>query len=142
MYEGIHIHVIRVVFSPMSTKILMRFQDVRRNRFHLHTIEDDLQELLHILSHDGCSIEDISTYTFGLYIISLIYSLKGEITVSCVNRWHERIRHLEGLTMRRIIPNTKGHEIQALIFLKGMKPCEFYTLEKKLSLDLIDEITP
>ena len=85
----------------------MNFQDIRRKGFHLRTTEEDNQELLQILDREGCPIENIPTYSLGMYIVPLICLSEGEDVVFCVNTWHERMGHPGASMMRRIILTTK-----------------------------------
>ena len=97
------------------------------------TTKEDNQELLQILDREGCPIENIPAYSSCMYIVPLICSSEGEDAAFCVNTWHERMGHPGVSMMRRIIPSTKGHNLQVSNLLKGMKPCEFCALGEKFS---------
>ena len=133
MPRGTYIRISRVVYLPTSIRNLLSFQNIRRNGFHLRTAEEDNKKLLQILDREGCSIENIPAYSSGMYIVLFIYSSEGEDAAFCVNTWHECMGHLGVSMMRRIIPSTKGHNLQVSNLLKGMKPCKFCALGKFVS---------
>ena len=114
------------MFSSKSPRNLLSFKDIRRNGYHVETINEMNVEYLgitKIVSDQKYVLEKLSTLSSGLYYAK-ISTIEAH---SIVNQkftdlktfvlWHDRIGHPGSIMMRRIIENSNGHPLKNLKIL-------------------------
>ena len=72
--QGTTIHIKSAVYAPNATRNLISFRDIRENGYHIHTSQDQNQEVIHIVTNtsDGMLIkETLFAYPLGFYVTQL-----------------------------------------------------------------------
>ena len=112
---------------PDSTRTLLSYKDIHRNGFHIKTHNDNKDEYLFITKNDGYNkqlLEKISSLSTGLYFtyIKPVQHVAYKIifqNLDIFKTWHDRLGHPGIGTMRKIISNSNGHELNIAKFPKS-----------------------
>ena len=102
-------------------KKLLSFKDIRRNGYHIETMNEDNVKYLYItsiISGQKLIMEKLLAFSFRLYhtIIKLIESYVvmnqkfNDLKVFVL--WHDRLGHLGSSMMCRIIEHSHGHPLK------------------------------
>ena len=121
--KGTKLVIEDALFSSKSPRNLLSFKDIRRNGYHVETINEMNVEYLgitKIVSDQNYVLEKLSTLSSGLYYAK-ISTIEAH---SIVNQkftdlktfvlWHDRIGHPGSIMMTRIIENSNGHPLKNL----------------------------
>ena len=124
--KGTKLIIDNALFSSKSRRNLLSFIDIRRNGYHVETIDEMNREYLCItknISGQKCIVEKLPTLSSGLYY-SKISTVEAH---SIVNQkftdsntfvlWHGRLGHPGSIMMRRITENSSGHPLKNLKIL-------------------------
>ena len=108
------------IHSNKSSRNLLSFKDIRRNGYHIETMNRDANEYLLITSiifGQKCILEQLSSISCGLYQTT-IRSIESYAVMNqkfndsnAFLLWHERLGHPEISMMRRIVQNSNGHPL-------------------------------
>ena len=119
--KGTRFHINDALYSSKSTRNLFSFKDIRRNRYHIETINGGNKECLYITSivyDKKLVVEILSAFSTGLYHIT-IKSIELYVVVNqkfndpkTFVLWHDMLGHPGSSMMRRIIENSQGHELK------------------------------
>lgn len=119
--NGTKLTIDNALYSSKSRRNLISFIDVRRNGYHLETVEKDQKEYIY-LTVKRCGkkhvCEILPAYSSGLYRmdiqpveINLISNQKLDDKI-LLTLWHDRLGHPGTGMMHRIIENSNGHPIK------------------------------
>ena len=109
------------LYSSRSRRNLLSFKDIRKNGYHLETINENSTEFICITSNTSgrrLILEKLSTLLSGLYytIIKAIesYAVSNQkfVDPKAFMLWHDRLGHPRSTIIRRIIENSHGHTLQ------------------------------
>ena len=119
--KGTRFHINDALYSSKSTRNLLSFKDICRNGYHIETMNDGNKECLYItsiVSGKKLVIETLLAFFTGLYHTP-INPIESYVVVSqkfndskTFVLWHDRLGHPGSSMMRRIIENSKGHELK------------------------------
>ena len=129
--NGTRFHINDALYSSKSTKNFLSFKDIRKNGYHIETMNEDNKESLYITSiiyGKKILAEKLSAFSSGLYHTTIkpieSYAVMNQkfndpkiFTLS-----HNKPGHLGSPMMRRIIEQSHGH---ALKNQKILLPNEF-----------------
>ena len=126
-------HINDVLYSSKSTRILFSFKDIRRNGYHIETMNEVSKECHYITSivyGKKLIVEKLSAFSSKLYHIA-INSIESYVVMN--NKfndpktfilWHDRLGHPRSSMMRRIIEHSHGHPLNNQNMLLANKyPC-------------------
>ena len=68
--KGTRFHINDALYSIKSTRNFLSFKDIRRNEYHIETMNDDNKEFLYITSivyGKKLVVETLSAFSTGLY---------------------------------------------------------------------------
>ena len=68
--KGTRFHINDALYSSKSTRNFLSFKDIRRNEYHIETMNDDNEEFLYITSivyGKKLVVETLSAFSTGLY---------------------------------------------------------------------------
>jgi hypothetical protein len=124
---GTQVTIENALLYPDSTRILLSYRDIRKNRLHVITHEENNEEFLHIIKKnrdDHDILERIPSVPSGLYYayIKLVSHVTYNVifqNVDVFTTWHERLGHPRVGMMRKIIGNSSGHNLNSVKFLKS-----------------------
>ena len=133
LLKGTRFHINDALYSSKSTRILLSFKDIRRNEYHIETMNDGNKECLYITSivyGKKLDVETLLAFSTGLYHTT-IKPIESYVVVNqkfndpkTFILWHDRLGHLGSSMMRRIIENSQGHELKnQKILLSHEYPC-------------------
>lgn len=108
------------MFSSKSPRNLLSFKDIRRNGYHVETINEMNVEYLgitKIVSDQKYVLEKLSTLSSGLYYAKISIVNHKFTDLKTFVLWHDRIGHLGSIMMRRNIENSNGHPLKNLKIL-------------------------
>ena len=131
--KGTRFHINNALYSSKSTRNLLSFKDIRRNGYHIETMNDGNKECLYInsiVSGKKLVVETLSAFSTGLYHTT-INPIESYVVVNqkfndlkTFVLWHDRLGHPGSSMMRRIIKNSQGHELKnQKILLSHEYPC-------------------
>ena len=122
LHGGTRMHIDDALYSTKSHRNLLSYKDIRRNGYHIETIEEENKEYIAITSMvDGnkCYLEKLPSISSGLYytFISTIES-HSIINSKFMDRdrfvvWHNRLGHPGTIMMRKILENSLGHSLMS-----------------------------
>ena len=133
--NGTKFHINDALYSSKSTRNLLSFKDIRRNCYHIETMNEGDTECLYITSivYDKKLImQKLSAFSFGLYRINInIKSIESYIVVNqkfndpkTFVLWHDKLGHPGSSMMRRIMEHSHGHPLKnQKILLPNEYPC-------------------
>ena len=111
-------HIEDALYSNKSSRNLLSFKDIRRNGYHIETMNHDENEYLLITSiiyGQKCILEQLSSLSCGLYQTTIRSIESYDVMNQKFNDsnafllWHERLGHPGISMMRRIVQNSNGH---------------------------------
>ena len=120
--NGTKIHINDALYLAKSNRNLLSFNDIRRNEYHIETMNNGSNEYLLITSiifENKHILEKLSSYSYGLYqtIIKPIesYAIMNQkfYASKTFMIWHEHLGHPGLSMMRRIINNSFGHPLKS-----------------------------
>jgi hypothetical protein len=124
---GTQVTIENVLLYPDSTHTLLSYRDIRKNRLHVITHEENNEEFLHIIKKNGDDhniLERILFLPSGLYytyikpLPHVAYKVIFQ-NIDAFTIWHERLGHPGVGMMRKIIGNSSGHNLNLAKFLKS-----------------------
>ena len=108
--------------SRKFTRNLLNFKDIRRNGYHIETMNESSKKCLSIISivfDKKLIMEKLSTFFSGLYRTN-IKSIESYVVVNhkfnipkTFIRWLDRLGHLRFSMMQRIIEHSHGHLLKS-----------------------------
>jgi hypothetical protein len=118
-HMGTQITIKNVLLYPNSTRTLLSYRDIRKNRLHIVTHEENNKESLLITKINGDSydiLERIHFLSSGLYYtyIKLVPHVVYKVifqNVDAIEIWHDRLGHPGVGMMRKIIGNCTGYNL-------------------------------
>ena len=139
---GTQIMMDDALLYPDSTRTLLNFRDVRKNGFHAETHMDNKEEFLLFTKLTGYGkqiCEKISSLQTGLYFtyIKPIEHVAYKIIFQDVDtlwNWHDRLGHPKIGTMKKIIGNSIGHDMENAKFPQNKDLCCTACATRKLIL--------
>ena len=131
--KGTRFHINDALYTSKSTRNLLSFRDIRRNGYHIETMNDGNKECLYItsiVSGKKLVVETLLAFSTGLYHTT-IKLIESYVVVNqkfndpkTFVLWHDRLGHPRSSMMRRIIENSQGHELKnQKILLSHEYPC-------------------
>jgi hypothetical protein len=121
---GTQVTIENALFYPDSTRTLLSYRDIHKNRLYVITHEENNEEFLHIIkkNRDGHDIQErITSLPSGLYYAyikpvphvayKVIFRNVGRFTTS-----HECLGHPGVGMMKKIIGNNTGHNLNSAKF--------------------------
>ncbi|PIM98031.1 hypothetical protein CDL12_29492 [Handroanthus impetiginosus] len=134
--EGTKLVIDNAIFSSKSRRNLLSFKDIRRNGYHIETMNDSNVEYLCIIINQRV-IEKFFSFSSGIYYTKIyaieMHHLVNQKFIDSKNFiiWHDRSGHPESIMMRRIIENSHGHSLKNQRVLKSNEfTCVAYSQEK------------
>ena len=124
--KGTKLDIHNALYSPKSKRNLLGFKDIRRNNFHIETMDENNVEYLYITSNMSGKkkiLEKLPAFSSGLYYTTIksmeIYTvIKDKLyDPKSFILWHDRLGHPGSTMMRRIIENSHGHPLKDLKIL-------------------------
>ena len=132
--NGTRYHINDALYSRKSTKNLLSFKDIRKNRYHIETMNKGNKESLYITSiiyGEKIVAEKLLTFSSELYhtTIKLIesYAIMNQKfnDLKIFTLWHNKLGHLGSSMMQRIIEQSHGHPLKnQKIFLPNKLSCD------------------
>ena len=111
LMKGTKLQIEDALYSNKSSKNLLSFKDIRRNGYHIETMNHDANEYLlitSIISGKKCILEQLPSLSCGLYQTT-IRSIESYVVMNqkfndsnAFLLWHEQLGH-PGISMRRRI---------------------------------------
>ena len=122
-----------LLYSNKFTRNLLNFKDIRRNGYHIETMNESSKKCLCIISivfDKKLIMEKLSTFFSGLYHTN-IKPIESYVVVNhkfnnlkTFIHWHHRLGHLRSSMMQRIIEHSHGHLLKNhKILLPNEYPC-------------------
>ena len=114
-------HINDVVYSSKSKRNLLGFKDIRRNGYHIETMNEDNVEYLYITSiifGKKLIMEKLSAFSFRLYhttikpIESYVLMNHKFNNPKVFVLWHDKLGHLGSSMMCQIIEHSHGHPVK------------------------------
>ena len=118
--KGTKLQIEDALYSNKSSRNLLGFKDIRRNRYHIETMNHDANEYLLITSiiyGQKCILEQLPSLSYGLYQTTIrsieFYAVMNQKfnDSNAFLLWHERLRHPRISMMRYIVQNSNGHPL-------------------------------
>jgi hypothetical protein len=112
---------------PDSTRTLLSYRDISKNRLHVITHEKNNEEFLHVIKKNGDShdiLKRMHSLPSGLYYtyIKLVPHVAYKVifqNIDAFTIWHERIGHPGVGMMCKIIDNSSDHNLNSVKFPKS-----------------------
>ena len=117
--NGTQVTIENALLYPDSLRTLISFRDIRKNGFHIETIEDNNEEFLLFTKDYGYGkqvLEKIPSLSSGLYytyikpVEHVAYKVIFQ-NVDAFQTWHDRLGHPGIGMMRKITSNSIGHNL-------------------------------
>ena len=126
-------HINDALYSNKFIRNLLSFKDIRRNGYHIETMNDGNKECLYITSivyDKKLVVKALLAFSTGLYHTT-IKPIESYVVVNqkfndpkTFVLWHDRLGHPGSSMMRRIIENSQEHELKnQKILLSHEYPC-------------------
>jgi len=138
--KGTKLIIDDALYSSRSRRNLLSFKDIRKNGYHIETINEINCEYLHITSiknNQKIIMENMQAMSSGLYgtyistIESNMVTNQKLVDPKLFTLWHDRLGHPENIMTRRIIESANGHPLKDLkILLSKDMTCEACSLGK------------
>ena len=110
--NGTRFHINDALYSSKSRRNLLSFKDIRRNGYHIETMNEGNKECLYItsiISGKKIVAEKLLAFSSGLYHTT-IKSIESNVVMNqkfndpkIFNLWHDRLGHPGSSMIRRII---------------------------------------
>ena len=129
--NGIRFHINDALYSNKSRRNLLNFKDIRRNGYHIKTMNEDNVKYLYItsiISSQKLIIEKLLAFSSRLYHSTIKPIESYFIMNQKFNNpkvfvfWHERLGHLGFSMMRQIIKHSHWLPLKNL---KSLLPNEY-----------------
>ncbi|CAN1314424.1 hypothetical protein LINPERPRIM_LOCUS29329 [Linum perenne] len=114
LHGGTKMHIEVALYSTKSCRNLLSYKDIRRNGYHIETMEEDDKEYLvitSIISGNKNIHERLPVISSGLYY-TFISTIESHATINSklMNHekfvvWHNRLGHPGSIMMRKILEN-------------------------------------
>ena len=148
--NGTRFHINDALYSSKSRRNLLSFKDIRRNGYHIETMNEGNNECLYItsiISGKKIVTEKLSAFSSGLYHTT-IKSIESNVVVNqkfnnpkIFNLWHDRLGHPESSMIRRIIEHSNEHPLKnQKILLPNELACEACSQGKLIVRPSINKI--
>ena len=131
--NGTRFHINDVLYSSKSTRNLLSFKDIRRNGYHIETLNERNVECLYItfiVYSKKLIMEKLSAFSYGLYHTNIKHIESYVVVNQKFNDlktfvlWHDMLGHPRSSMMRRIIEHSHGHLLKnQKIILPNEYPC-------------------
>ena len=119
--NGTRFHINDSLYSSKSRRNLLSFKDIRRNGYHIETMNEDNIKYLYItsfISGHKIIMEKLPVFSFGLYQTTIkpiesyvvVNQKFNDLKVFVI--WHDRLGHLGSSMMHRIIEHSYGHPLK------------------------------
>ena len=118
--KGSKLQIEDAIYSNKSSRNLLSFKDIRRNGYHIETMNRDVNEYLlitSVISGKKCILEQLPSLSCWLYQTTI----KSIESYAIMNQkfndsnafllWHERLGHPGISMMCRIVQNSNGHPL-------------------------------
>ena len=118
--KGTKFQIEDAIYSNKSSRNLLSFKDIRRNGYHIETMNHDENEYLlitFIISGQKCILEQLLSLSCGLYQTTIRSIESYDVMNQKFNDsnafllWHERLGHPGISMMHRIVQNSNGHPL-------------------------------
>src|ERR1044072_1564660 len=125
--RGTQLSIENALYSSRAHRNLLSFKDIRRNGYHIETLNEENVEYLcitRVISRRKCTLEKLLAFSSGLYCTSISLT---EINVTVNQKftdfsiWHDRLGHPGSIMMRNIITNSCGHPLKSQQILQSNK---------------------
>ena len=120
LLKGTKLQIENALYCNKSSRNLLSFKDIRRNGYHIETMNHDANEYLlitSIISGKKFILEQLSSLSCGLYQTT-IRSIESYTVMNqkfndsnAFLLWHKQLDHPGISMMRRIIQNCNGHPL-------------------------------
>ena len=148
--NGTRFHINDALYSSKSRRNLLSFKHIRRNGYHIETMNEGNKECLYItsiISGKKIVVEKLSAFSSGLYH-TIIKSIESNIVVNqkfndpkIFNLWHYKLGHPGSSMIRRIIEHSNGHPLKnQKILLPNELSCEACSQDKLIVILSINKI--
>ncbi|KAJ9556932.1 hypothetical protein OSB04_011546 [Centaurea solstitialis] len=118
---GTNLKIENALYSPKSQRNLLNFKDIRKNGYHIETMDEGESEyplITNISSGKKNVLEKLSMYSSGLYYTK-ISAIETNMVINqkFMDRenfilWHDRLGHPGSVMMRKIIEQSCGHPLE------------------------------
>ncbi|KAJ9561391.1 hypothetical protein OSB04_006551 [Centaurea solstitialis] len=118
---GTNLKIENALYSPKSQRNLLNFKDIRKNGYHIETMDEGESEYLlitNISSGKKNVLEKLSMYSSGLYYTK-ISAIETNMVINqkFMDRenfilWHDRLGHPGSVMMRKIIEQSCGYPLE------------------------------
>jgi hypothetical protein len=113
---GTQIDIEEALLYPDSTCTLLSYRDIRKNKIHVETHEENNEFLLLTkdVGYDKQTLIKVPSLPYGLYytyikpVPHVAYKVIFQ-NVDAFKTWHERLGHRGIGMMRKIMSNSSGH---------------------------------
>jgi hypothetical protein len=124
---GTPVTIENALLYPDSTRTLLSYRDIHKNKLHVITHEENNKEFIHIIKKNGDvhdilkRIPSLSSGLYYTYIKPLLHVAYNVIfqNVYAFSTWHERLGHPGVGMMRKIIGNSSDHNLNSAKFPKS-----------------------
>ena len=148
--NGTRFHINDALYSSKSRRNLPSFKDIRRNGYHIETMNEGNKECLYItsiISGKKIVAEKLLAFSSGLYHTT-IKSIESNVVVNqkfnnpkIFNFWHDRLGHPGSSIIRRIIEHSNEHPLKnQKILLPNELSCEACSQGKLIVRPSINKI--
>ena len=124
MHNGTKFQIDDALYSNKFDRNLLSFKDIRRNGYHIETINRNGNEYL-LITGQKQILEQLISSSYGLYQTT-IRPLEFHVVMNqkfndpkAFLLWHERLGHPGFSMMRRIVQNSNGHPLTSRQILKS-----------------------
>ena len=138
--KGTKLQIEDALYSNKSSRNLLSFKDIRRNGYHIETMNHDANEYLlitSIISRQKCILEQLRSLSCGFYHTTIrsieSYAIMNQKfnDSNAFLLWHERLGHPGISMMRRIVQNSNGHPLTSKqILVTDGYTCAAYSKDK------------
>jgi hypothetical protein len=124
---GTEVTINNALLYPDSTRTLLSYRDIHKNELHVVTHKENNEEFIYIIKKNGTGhniLERIHFLPYWLYYIYInhiphvAYKVIFQ-NVDTFTTWHERLGYPGIGTMRKIIGNSTGHNLNTTKFPKS-----------------------
>ncbi|KAM2555553.1 hypothetical protein TB2_019544 [Malus domestica] len=132
--NGTTLTIKETLYSPRSRRTLLSFRDIRDNKYHLETTENNGSEFFCITSYEYGQKhihEKLERPSSGLYITT-IRSIEAHSVADPMLEfqdtlllWHDRLGHPRHDMMRCILKSSHRHKLHPYV---GVPPCKVCSL--------------
>ncbi|CAN0883979.1 hypothetical protein LINGRAHAP2_LOCUS14704 [Linum grandiflorum] len=120
LHGGTKLHIDDALYSTKSRRNLLSYKDIRRNGYHIETIEEENREYIAItnmVAGNKYYLEKLPAISSGLYYTH-ISTIESNFTINSKFMdhdkfviWYDRLGHPGSIMMRKILENSIGHSL-------------------------------